>query len=1227
MSSVIVQIIKSSPTTIDIYETDTHQDIERRISSLSLSLTPFMYLPKSFDVYAFLKDPLQFTFLDQSILFDLAHKDPSRLLPSFYIRYAKDVELYDYLEAWVFYEIFVKAGDPDNISLSLLSLTSIITPSFLQDFPVRLRDPTRNKIVNRMEFLKSLNTNWYQEKKLSWTLEDEKTRDSNIDAISIGQEFRSLDPLPASPLQEMGKILQLELRTTLLTTGILFEKLELNHTLCVAQYRSFYKVFADTKFSSESIKNERVPDFYGLYVYSATGNMTIFVQNRTYGLFVQCIFSKDTGITNVDDMLRFLKMEDVEIQKEQSVGLLAEFTVDNPPPTGIDPLHYAPLQAPIFANLCMNDARFSRFLSINDTDKISRQNMSSYVYFHSPMTTSDFKETDTPIYVGGWNRQRSRFGDLTAILTPEQFEKGDFKIHIKITRSVNAAIVDIFYTMISRLFFLYNQLLPKETQLFQTFLPVYKPNHTLPQIVTKTSTGLSDIEPELYPSLLYSRICQFPKPIPITQEEAQELPPERILKFPPAPLKGFRPRYYKCPKMHDGKESEYPFPGFIRFKRNVKHPFMVAPCCFKRNNLDKNEEISTALIKGDKDESKKEAPIAILFPPKNLYRIKSEKIIDQVGQLAVLPKKIDHLLSLVTSPRYEFSRIGMPLGWEKESILACLEFHFGVRHERNFFRSSQELRRLLLNENLEITLQQNYDIGLQEVVNILQDPSRYLDPRRFYRLLEKFYNVTLLILERDKDTIEVVRPFAYRSLHWYLRPSLPVVILYQHYGGSTEAVFNAGLPQCELVGYMDDTKLLSVDFRMNNRFELLFQLGFASFFGDDLNRPIAMSKLQSPLLSLLDAQWVDAVGKTRILFFTESRFPALVTHPMAPLSLPIVSLSSVWIPSLKQVMDLLEHTRLTPSRVQQYQDVLLLHITTGFMTPIVLMARVLGTLPIPLEIQRIDHVPVFLQQLLTPPASKFEQRIWNQRFSNILQDYMAILLSRFIQSSTLTKATHNDLVQLFIEEYIEFDASYTIPTANDVSPLVEKNRFLFSDDDRLRLPFCFQEKIPFFLEWFLTTKSFEFERLETIRELPSFYQYVSDFAPTQRHQIQTSLESIQPLTTYPYRSEPLLSISMLEERDVSYYFNVDETPIPKPYILIRTSTIPSASAMAKKYISTGEILFPDKTSPSSSSLVSHFFKTPETKWIKRGIHPKVAFFQRIQDVLVLLPMQSPSLFF
>ena len=100
----------------------------------------------------------------------------------------------------------------------------------------------------------------------------------------------------------------------------------------------------------------------------------------------------------------------------------------------------------------MNDSLFQKFLLLNDTDKITRDNNSIYLYFKNITET---KEEVEKIEVGGWNKDTSRFGDITATLIPLRKEK-NFYISVKIHRAVNENVLFSFKNIMGRLLNFYN---------------------------------------------------------------------------------------------------------------------------------------------------------------------------------------------------------------------------------------------------------------------------------------------------------------------------------------------------------------------------------------------------------------------------------------------------------------------------------------------------------------------------------------------------------------------------------------------------------------------------------------------------------------------------------------------------------------------------------------------------------------------------------------------------
>jgi hypothetical protein len=1198
---------------IIVYETDSVQDIERRLRCTGLLSPLFVFLPLDFSTKEFLEKPRSFPLLDLAEVFKRSEKSPATALPKDYVSFIKEkysVPLATFLQYWVFYELMFRYHNipPQNRNPVLMALKTNLTGEMVRGFTTPLAGSETGQPVNRVVFLSRLTPEWLETAGAHFTQQSTKEKEKNAEAIDIGVLMAQQVPVETSPLHEMGKITLLDLCDTTVTTGILFDRLVLNEELCVAGYKSFYKIFTRSPIVKPQSFEDRSPDFYSLSVYSKDGKLSVHVADTETGIRVQCVLSNESILRDKASLFRFLRIEQDAVVgdvSEKSAGLLAEFTIDNPSPypDTLDAPRWAAFQAPLLANLIMNDRVFSKFFSVNDTDKISRQNHSLYIYFYSPFMT------DTPenIYLTGWNRLSSRFGDLTAILTPLHLKKGDYKIHVKITRSTSRDVVERFHSILSRLLRFYNSRYEQQVTLFESAVPGYRPVSTPVSVSNVVGETLTDIDPVMFPSNVYVRKCQNPSPLIISAEQAAALPEERKLLFPPTPVDGIQPRWYTCPTEPFEKDGKtYRYPGLIKLPR-IPHPFHAAPCCYIEPHADKNRATIQAIMEKKRGVVK---PDNIVWMPKT-KRLKSDKIINNTGQLGELPPTVARFFSILV-PLAEFSRVGVPSeGWDP--VLAALEYVYGVREKQKVFRSEKTLRTMLLQENLDITLQQNYDIGTDGVATILRE-NEYIDPTRFWKLLENFYRVSLFILRREEDqTLRIVRPRFVRSYAWTLVPTRPMVFLYQHFGGSTDSMNNDGFPRCEVIGYVpkgSDQLMLETPF--SDKLQHLVQLAIATFSGDRLNTPVRLPA-RHPMTMSLDSQVVDGLGKTRVLLFTEARYPAVLLHPMAPLKLPVLT-QPLFLPTMNNVVEFLTACRATILEAQHFKkEYVFLHVNV--FTPMVLVARYsVGVLPVE-EVQEVEEEPPFLQYLLPDPPSLFSNMNRTQRFAGVLQDYMLLLLSEYIrihQGILTTKGIH-DIVDSFLQEKIVYQDDYREPEA--LSPLADQNPSLFCEE-RLRLPTALREKTPFFLRWYMSVKPEDLVRMRNNRVLPSFFQNIDDFTPRLYHIIQKSITPIQTYTNYPFLHDPLDSLPPLEKNKVYYYYNVKETPQKHPYILVLSASKTDLLRMANHYLVQGKNL------QSKGSPIQSYWAKEGSSWVPTGTDPRAAIVPRAPDFYGLFPFQG-----
>lgn len=296
-----------------LYETDKLEDVRKRISGTA-RYPPLLFFPTAFDLVVFLNDNTAFSFLDLGALWGtstVSSETTSQTLPALYLQIKNDytLPLVQFLEDWIFYELYVKFQNPDMSTSKvagsyLLVLKNILTMDFLKRFETPLIDTVTKRRINRRDFLERITKEWYTAKLGLFLSKTTAIEEDNRRSAALGTLFDDTAPLSVSDMEEIGRIIILDVPTTSLGTGIVFDRLVLNDDLCVAQYKNFYKTYT-LRAIVPSAFVEKAPDFYSTSVYTFDGKLTVHVQNVSSGLRIQAIVTKNTFLANRDVVFDF----------------------------------------------------------------------------------------------------------------------------------------------------------------------------------------------------------------------------------------------------------------------------------------------------------------------------------------------------------------------------------------------------------------------------------------------------------------------------------------------------------------------------------------------------------------------------------------------------------------------------------------------------------------------------------------------------------------------------------------------------------------------------------------------------------------------------------------------------------------------------------------------------------------------------------------------------------
>jgi hypothetical protein len=156
--------------------------------------------------------------------------------------------------------------------------------------------------------------------------------------------------------------------------------LTLNDEFPVAKYKIFFKILSSIK----SIPNDEIPveSDSSLKIINKEGKIIFNIRNHEQGLLCQGIFMHDSSIESIDDFLKYIHLSKNQVINKKAIGIMLELKYKTNHPGK----NWSPFEPSIFSNLVLNNPIFSKFLKINDTDKISRNNFSKVVYYNQDGT-------------------------------------------------------------------------------------------------------------------------------------------------------------------------------------------------------------------------------------------------------------------------------------------------------------------------------------------------------------------------------------------------------------------------------------------------------------------------------------------------------------------------------------------------------------------------------------------------------------------------------------------------------------------------------------------------------------------------------------------------------------------------------------------------------------------------------------------------------------------------
>lgn len=940
--------------------------------------------------------------------------------------------------------------------------------------------------------------------------------------------FDELPLLEIGKMEENGKILILKIKTKEYSTGVLFDNLDLNDEFFQANYKDFHKIFerdqiepVETNGTDLTIlRHEK--RYVRKFQPEINENIQIYIKNISQGIEIQVLLLQSSSIGTTEELFSFLKMDpkNFNIQHVETKGIIGSSFIKNSKPVYLDADdQWSAFQPPILANCIMNNVVFKNFLLLNDSEKISRETPSNYVYFTDPLQGED----SNPILIGGWNKLSSRFGSLTAVLYPTSL-KGEDYINVKILRSQDRKTVTNFLYIMSKLFSYYNTLLLDEIEYFRTMNTEFQLIESREEKNSTKENSLPLLQPQIFTKAIWSRSCQKKNkpPLIISSEEAITKDKETILTFPEKDItidgNFFPANNYYC------YDNEYKYPGFIHMKQlaDSKHPFGgYAPCCYKEDHADKNKTVFAKIRSITVEKEEPDEYVDITTSKKN--DISSENIINHTGQQGLLPPKIKKFLTSI-NPDKEYIRIGLSAIWHRSSLIGCCQYILQktqlkkialieskiqkttteneILTKKELYQRlplQKDLRNQLVQYSMELIAQENEN--LTAVRNKILSSNYRLNVRELFSLIQYFYKLNLIVIDIEGN---FVKPFSTFSFRINFKKEYPLILLLEHPGNIYEIICSKSETTLEytiLENFVDDKQECLEEWKF--MYDVIYSTFECNSFVSAIEDNMKKFVLEKNLSQAIESQIVASNGQTRILMcrFENHLLPLFLETPSAPLNLPLERI--IQLTEEENIVRFLQSLNVSNYEIQR-KDLFAFFIVPGLFQ---IASRTKNS--IDSKKPFLATTSIFYKYLLQN-NNDFQNIFQMKQVSLLIMDYLLVCFANFMIIERPTEMNKkmicsdiDEILNLYMSTTIVYlpDKEYNFD--DELSPLFEKNPSIYKDG-KIYVPESIENKVIFMLKWNIVN-NWEFVRRQGgLQELPSFYLHIFQFRQKLFQQIQLS---------------------------------------------------------------------------------------------------------------------------
>jgi len=845
-------------------------------------------------------------------------------------------------------------------------------------------------IDSNIEFIKSFNFDtivklWILEKKQKFDLYFYDELDTQLTSITkkykLKIDFQIKDRIDDQFLKDKIKEFKERVEKRDIIHSVLDETIEQSHS---DFNKTKYHVYLKTDIEDTSLEyifdsiscNENIPfsmfknicKIYKpfsnqpeLYEWSKQEQQKILLKLKGEEEYMNCFLFNENNILNMEVSVNtksYLNIEKIKEYIKIIITIPFEF-LEESDEHDIDGIYLFPNQRFnkfLLSDMIMNNPLMSTFLAVDESAKASTKKTGLLLKFRGSSCNIICKTGEN-----------------------ETEDLGPHYIRARLTRFKDIETIELFISILSKCFTIYHTS-PKNKKLKEYYKDLYN-ERELFKIYTdflgksfvledkertqKETTKFEDIAPELFKSnnieANYNRdVCQGKKRHPQIIKDSTDLKEySDYILFPKDSDKQY---IFTCKD-----NEEYKYIGLAKNKLDNDHEYL--PCCYlkEKHNINK-------------------------------YYYDEE---EQLGKQQIIIKTLDRLL-----PRNYIGELPSDISVFIKNLYQMGEelYRKGVSDSKHSFI---ECIKTITEKEVKITdfsiaSQENPDLTLDQMSELFHNQDIYLDPKRWIRLLEYYYQVNIYVFSRQgKNKTSTLMIPNHKGIHLKYKNNYPkTVFILENQKGKEK--------RCELIVFEKPSKFYKYFFE-NQSF---IEDKFTQFYLTPTKKPLIKFTNHPPLYQY-KSQILDSYKKTRCLITTNDVY--LLCDPIPPLPLPI-EYTNEYESDMKAVEEFLQ------KEIDSMQD-----IKVGMFT-------------IKLKRKKEDHLDIFSK---------------NKKIAFVLGELFIYLYSTFVNKKQLSLENGKDVI-LSIKQFIDSkivveNKEYDLPHSV-IIPKIKK--LVVKDNETLKRLIC-----------------------------------------------------------------------------------------------------------------------------------------------------------------------------